>query len=210
MLLLKKKKVILWDFDGVLMNSMPVRDNGFREVLKNYPVDEVDLLMEYHSANGGLSRYVKFRYFFEIIRQESITNHEVDALAKEFSLIMKKQLISSKLLIRDSLDFVIAHKNDFEMHIVSGSDQEELRYLCEKMNIDIFFITINGSPVAKKELVNQLLSEKNYSPDDCVLIGDSINDFDAAEYNGIDFIGYNNPELLKFESYIDKFSEICV
>ena len=29
------KKTILWDFDGVILDSMEVRDFGFREIFKN-------------------------------------------------------------------------------------------------------------------------------------------------------------------------------
>lgn len=57
-------EIIFWDFDGVIMDSMKVRDEGFKIVLKDYPSDQVEKLMEFHRNNGGLSRYVKFRYFF--------------------------------------------------------------------------------------------------------------------------------------------------
>ena len=49
------------------MDSNAVRDRGFKEVLNGYPENEVDALMTFHQDNGGLSRYVKFRYFFEVI-----------------------------------------------------------------------------------------------------------------------------------------------
>lgn len=65
-------KTIFWDFDGVLMNSNAVRDKGFELVLADYPKDQVKQLMDFHQANGGLSRYVKFRYFFENIKFKSI------------------------------------------------------------------------------------------------------------------------------------------
>ncbi len=77
-------KTILWDFDGVIMDSMPVRDKGFEIVLKNYPQEQVALLMEYHRNNGGLSRYNKFRYFFEEILKETITESEIKVFAEEF------------------------------------------------------------------------------------------------------------------------------
>ena len=61
-------KIIFWDFDGVILNSNKVRDSGFEIVLKDFPKNQVELLLNYHRQNGGLSRYVKFRYFFEVIR----------------------------------------------------------------------------------------------------------------------------------------------
>lgn len=85
MISLKNKKNIFWDFDGVLMDSMPVRNKGFELVLKDYPEEQVQELMAFHLKNGGLSRYVKFRYFFEEIRKETISEDEVSIWASKFS-----------------------------------------------------------------------------------------------------------------------------
>jgi len=110
--MLAKYKVLLWDFDGVIMDSMPVRSLGFSETLKDYPQEQVDELLAYHNRNGGLSRYVKFRYFFETIRKESITDEQVKILSQSFSEIMLAMLMNEKLLIADSVSFIRRHHKD--------------------------------------------------------------------------------------------------
>ena len=203
---LKAKKNIFWDFDGVLMDSMPVRNRGFELVLKDYPKDQVKKLMKFHLENGGLSRYVKFRYFFEEIRNEIISEVQVNIWASKFSEVMKRELLDKTLLIEDSCDFVKANKDNFEMHIVSGSDQKELRFLCKELGLSPFFLSINGSPTPKKKLVEYLIKQFNYKNEDAVLIGDSINDYEAAKNNDIEFFGYNNSSLRKLDAgYIEKF-----
>ncbi len=82
-----------------------------------------------------------------------------------------------------------------KFHIVSGSDQNELRYLCKALKIDDYFVSIHGSPTPKKELVANLLNQHNYPIAECVLIGDSMNDYEAAVHNKIEFWGYNNEKL---------------
>lgn len=190
-------KTILWDFDGVIMDSMPVRDKGFEIVLQKYPQEQVSLLMNYHQKNGGLSRYHKFRYFFEEIRKESITDDEILALAEQFSAVMLENLLDENLLIQDSLNFIKDNHKKYNMHVVSGSDGNELRYICEKLGLSKYFISIHGSPTQKKELVEKLLAESAYKKEDTCLIGDSYNDLEAAEVNEIVFIGYNNKKLLE-------------
>jgi len=203
---LNKYKNILWDFDGVLMDSMPVRNKGFEIVLKEYPEKEVEKLMDFHLSNGGLSRYVKFRYFFETIRNESVSDSEIDHWAGKFSDIMKKELCDHHLLIDDSIEFVKKNWRNFNMHIVSGSDQSELRFLCKELDIASFFSSINGSPTPKKQLVETLLKDSSFKNKETVLIGDSMNDFDAAKHNSIHFLGFNNPALKELKSgYIEKF-----
>lgn len=197
---------ILWDFDGVLMDSMPVRDDGFLKVLKKYPKEQVDLLMAFHQANGGLSRYVKFRYFFETIRKESISVEKVQELANEFSKVMLKSLHNPSLLIDDSVDFVKNNYNKIPMHIVSGSDGDELRFLCQQTKIDTYFKSIHGSPTSKKELVHNVLQYYKYNASKVVLIGDSINDYEAAQVNNVSFCGYNNKLLDNGGLYVNSFN----
>ena len=61
----KLPEAILFDFDGVLVDSMHIRDLGYREIFKDFSLDLVNQLIKYHRINGGLSRYVKIRYFYE-------------------------------------------------------------------------------------------------------------------------------------------------
>lgn len=204
--MLKNYKVILWDFDGVIMDSNAVRDIGFEKVLANYPKESIEELMKFHHQNGGLSRYVKFRYFFEEILKQEITEEKIQELASSFSVIMKSLLVNPQLLIEDSLNFIKSNYQNYNMHIVSGSDQNELRFLCSEMKLSQYFKSIHGSPTAKKDLVKQVLEINNYKKDNSILIGDSINDYEAAINNGIDFMGYNNLTLKKVQSnYIDNF-----
>lgn len=201
-------KVVVWDFDGVLMDSMPVRSRGFELVLASYPKQEIQELLNYHNQNGGLSRYVKFRYFFEEIRREKVSDTEVDGLASSFSGIMRAQLNNRDLLIQDSMTFVQAMHEDFRMHIASGSDENELRYLCKELDISRYFVSIHGSPKPKRRILADLLEANGYRVKDVVLVGDSTNDADAAFANAVDFVGYNNKSLQGIGvGYIDSFSD---
>lgn len=200
--------VILWDFDGVILDSMGVRDLGFEIVLKDFPNDQVDELMKYHRANGGLSRYVKFRYFFETIRGEKITKQRLSELAQQFSEVMLRELPKTEHIIPQTLAFIQEqHQKGKEQHIVSGSDQIELRILCQKLGLSPYFQSIQGSPAPKSELVANILKNQSRLASEYCLIGDSHNDYDAARVNGIDFLGFNNESLVGLEGakYIKTF-----
>ena len=197
---INKKKLIknvLWDFDGVILNSMEIRDWGFKEIFKDFKKVEVEKLIDYHNLNGGLSRYVKIRYFYEKVLRIDVTEEEVMKYANIFSILMKKELVNKKYIIQDSLKFIKDNYKKYCFHIVSGSDQDELRYLCKELNIAKYFLSINGSPTPKNKLVKDLLFKEGYDIDSTCLIGDSINDFEAAKKNRILFMGFNNWEIEK-------------
>ena len=202
------KKVLFWDFDGVIIHSDAIRESGFRTVLMNYPKDQVDQLIDFHKQNGGLSRYVKLRHFFNVIREVDINENEINRLASSFSEIMLRLLKNKSLLINETLHFIKINHSKYNMHIVSGSDQTELRTLCSDLDLTPFFISIYGSPTPKSELVRDLILNHNYSTKSCLLIGDSINDYEAAKENKIDFMAYNNEQLNRYSTYNLSFNPI--
>ncbi|WP_026452242.1 HAD family hydrolase [Aequorivita capsosiphonis] len=202
-------RVILWDFDGVIMDSMPIRDSGFEQVLKDYPTEQVARLLRFHRAQGGLSRFVKFRHFFEDIRGETVSEKQVQELAIRFSKIMLENLINPKYLIEESLNFIKENFQNQKFHIVSGSDEKELNKICSGLNIRSYFKTIKGSPTPKNKLVADIIKKYEYKNKDVCLIGDSINDLEAAQGNDIAFFGFNNPDLKeKSDNYIDSFNSL--
>lgn len=191
--------VIFWDFDGVLMNSNEIRDRGFELVLADFPDHEIEQLLSFHQANGGLSRYVKFRYFFEEVRgEESVTDEKIQLWADRFSEIMLQRLKDPELLIEETVTFVRREHGHFNMHVVSGSDGEELREICESVGLSRYFRSIHGSPTPKTELVSNLMTNHEYDPEEALLIGDSINDYEAAVDNNIKFMGFGNEEVKKY------------
>ena len=81
---MSRVKGILFDFDGVIIESNSVREYGFRKSLEAYPNDLVEDLVNYHNANGGLSRYHKYEYFFTQILRQKAKEGQVMELANAF------------------------------------------------------------------------------------------------------------------------------
>jgi len=206
---LKKYKTIFWDFDGVILDSDEVRTEGFRDIFQDFNNQQVELIVEYHKQNGGLSRYQKIDFFFDKILKKKISKDEKSKYAKAYSNFCFDKLCKPNLLIQDSIRFIVKNFRNFNFHIVSASDQLELRNVCNKLGIEKYFISIMGSPINKKTNIQNLISKNRYSKIECCLIGDSFNDKESAEENSIDFIGYNNLNLLRSTSqYVFSFTNL--
>jgi phosphoglycolate phosphatase-like HAD superfamily hydrolase len=205
----KLPEAILFDFDGVLVDSMHIRDLGYREIFKEFPLDLVNQLIKYHRINGGLSRYVKIRYFYEKLLGREISGNKVDQLAEQFSAIMRPKLKDRSIIINEALSFVKRCYKKIPLHIVSGSEQDELRCVCEFIEIGSYFLTIEGSPTSKNDLVSSILSSYGYESEKTILIGDTINDYDAAKSNKVIFYAYNNRSIKDLcDRYIYSFDEV--
>ena len=83
-----KYQYIIFDFDGVLVESNEIRFNGFRKLFREYPKGQVEQLVNYSKANGGVSRpYIpqtralRLRLLSEIMRniypQDSLNLKEI-------------------------------------------------------------------------------------------------------------------------------------
>ena len=189
-------RTIIWDFDGVIVESNAIREQGFIKVLSAFKPQEIDALLDFHRKNGGLSRYVKFRYFFESVLDKGVTDQEVQDYAEKFSRIMRQLMTNREILIEETTAFIQRNDQTYNFHIASGSDQDELRYLCSQLEIAQYFRSINGSPKPKNEIVRDLLLLNEYEPSTTLLIGDAINDYEAAKVNGISFMAYNGSDAL--------------
>ena len=183
-----KYRHIIFDFDGVLVESNEIRFNGFRKLFKNYPQGEVEKLVGYAKTNGGVSRYKKIEYFFNEIRREPISEESVNQWAAQFSTLVEQDIVEAKP-VEGSLKFLEDYFSHFDFAIVSGSEQAELRRICEKRKINHFFKMILGSPVEKKDNIASLLSDLNWQHNESLYVGDSNNDLDAAKANDLDFVG---------------------
>jgi len=202
-------KILFFDFDGVILDSLPIRDFGFREIFKAFPKKAVDCLLKYHQENGGISRFFKIRYFFEKILNTPVSEDEIQNYASRFSKIMKKKLCDRSLLIQDSLQFIKKNHQKYPCHVISGSENNELNFLCQQLDINTYFRSIHGSPTPKIELVGHVLAQNHYNHNDVFYIGDSTNDYDAAIHNHIQFIGYNNLSLEKLDTlYLKSLSNL--
>jgi len=206
--MLNKYSTIFWDFDGVILNSDKVRTEGFKYVFDSYSKKEIDMLINYHIINGGLSRYEKIEYFSQKILDKRLNDEEKKQYAQLYGNYCRERLCNKNLLIRSSINFIKENHKNFNFHLVSASDEKELIYLCSNLDIKKYFKSISGSPVNKIENIKRLLKSNNYIESKCCLIGDSINDKVAAIENSISFFGFNNKKLIKDSEYIYTFKSL--
>ena len=204
--MISKFKIILWDFDGVIFDGMKIKADGFRELFGSYENKYIDKFIEYHYTHGGVPRFQKIEYFYKKILHKDISHDEVNIFAKRFANIIDRKLYNRDNLIEDSIKFIKNNYKKYNFHITSGAEHNELNRICKHFNLSKYFITIEGSLPTKDIIIKDILQKYNYKKEETILIGDSITDYEASRVNGINFAGYNNADLKKF-NYIKCFNE---
>jgi phosphoglycolate phosphatase-like HAD superfamily hydrolase len=179
-------KSVVFDFDGVILNSNSLKTEAYKYAVQDYGIDYVNDFVCFHKKNGGMSRYEKFKYFLSEMAPENIPNLTIENLLSCFSCFIDKKIDSCELV--DGLDAIRMQYQSAKWLIVSGSDQAELRAYAKRRNIDKYFDGgIYGSPDDKRKNIIQAL-DSGIIKFPAALIGDSKLDHQVAKEFNLDFI----------------------
>ena len=186
---LRKYNTLIFDCDGVILNSNDIKTKAFIKTLSTYSNDLIEEFISYHKANGGVSRYKKIKYFLNVLAPKyNYLNQDknYEKLISIYSDICKNSLLLTEEA--SGLDCLKSKTINKRWLVVSGGDQSELREVFLKKNISKYFDGgIFGSPDKKEKIINREIKNNNIIKP-ALFLGDSKHDFYAAKENHIDFI----------------------
>ncbi len=186
-------KAIIFDFDGVILESAIIKTKAFETIVEGYPEEQADAFVKYHMTHMGISRHVKFRYFIEEILKEEYTDEKEKELADTFERIVYEKVMKCAF-VPGAKDFLEHNYQKYDFYIASGTPDEEMHRIAAGRNLSKYFKEIYGTPLKKKEIINIIIKKYGYSREEVIFVGDAETDLNAATDTGIGFIGRNTPE----------------
>ncbi len=175
----------IFDCDGVLLDSNPVKAEAFYRAALPYGADVASAIREYHMANGGITRFRKFRYVFEVLLGRTEYEADYEAMVRDFSRYSREGLMACAPVagVRKYLESL---PTDAKKFVISGAEEEELRWCLEHHGLASFFDGIFGSPRSKPEVLQGLKDTGDWASP-AVYFGDSRYDFESSTAAGCDF-----------------------
>jgi len=177
---------IIFDFDGVILESVPVKTEAFRQIFAFSP-DHIDEIVRFHQENGGMSRFDKFRHIYQNILHEPLSNAQFKLLSDRFSLLVENGVIDAPF-VDGAAELLQTISNKYSLYIVSATPQDELIRIAQTRKISEFFRGIFGSPLKKRDHILRIIQENRFDPNKVLFIGDAVNDWEAALSCGAKFI----------------------
>ena len=86
---------LIFDFDGVIADSVDIKTKAFAEIYQEYG-DDVVRKVVFHHLNNGMSRFRKFKFYHEQFLGKRITHPEIIILANRFSSLVVNKVIAAK------------------------------------------------------------------------------------------------------------------
>lgn len=181
-------KCIMFDFDGVIAESVHVKTQAFYQMYLPYGEKIANTVRDYHLSHGGISRVEKFKYYEHNLLDKKHSDINIDNLCDEFSKLVLKKVIESPFVsgVMECLEFL--KQKEVPLWIISGTPQDELRYIVEKKGLRHFFEDVYGSPTTKTQWINKILKDRGYQPKECLFLGDATTDYDAAKETNLHFL----------------------
>lgn len=177
---------LVFDCDGVILNSNRIKTEAFGHVAMQFGAAAAEQLVRFHVQHGGISRYRKFEYLLVNILKRTPDPSEIKRLALEYGQHVCEQLLLCPLTPGlKALREATPHAN---WMVVSGGDQEELRYVFAERDLaSMFDRGIHGSPATKDEILSRDITSGHLKLP-ALFLGDSRYDHEAATRAGLDFI----------------------
>lgn len=185
---MKRVDAVIFDFDGVLVESVDVKTQAFAEMYKQYGPKIVEQVVAYHREHGGVSRYEKFRYYQETLLGKSLSSSEDIMLGVTFSNMVKDAVVTSPW-VPGAYEFLSKYHQKIALFVASGTPEEEMEEIIERRGMTRFFVSIHGSPEKKDNIIKNICKRHGFESRDVLMVGDAITDYAGALASGVRFIG---------------------
>ena len=88
-------RAIVFDFDGVLAESVEVKTRAFARLFANETPEAVERIVAYHRQNGGISRFEKFLTIYREILKRPLTEQMFQSLCEQFSQLVVEEVVAA-------------------------------------------------------------------------------------------------------------------
>ena len=198
-----KKKIILFDLDGVIIDSKSNMRHSWNYVRKKYRIS--NSFGEYFSFIG-----VDFQ---NILKKMKIYNNK-DKIEKDYIIESQKNITKIKLFASVKKVLLVLRKKGIKIGIVTSKDHERTKNILQKFNLKFDVIRCANQNYKSKPNPHKILSaikKLKRLKTETLYIGDMTVDKLTAKKARVDYIHANygySPKKISHKFSIDKFSEI--
>lgn len=181
-------KIIFFDFDGVLVESVEIKNHAFRDLYVEHGGDVVKKVLAYHTEHGGISRVVKIRQCHLAFLGIDLTDEGLNTLAARFAEAVE-DLVTACPSVEGAMEMLTAVRKGRWLYIVSCTPEDELQRIVARRGMSPYFHGVFGSPRRKEEIIEAVLARHDVAPGETLFVGDAMTDYWAARNTEVPFVG---------------------
>lgn len=180
--------VLALDFDGVVVESVELKNRAFGELFRDTHPDKVEEVVAFQIANVGLSRFEKFPRIYEEILGAPFPDGESERLDAALTALVYEGVVACAF-VPGARELIERRAAELPVYVASATPEEEVRSLVEARGLAPFVRAAYGSPTRKADGLRRIAAEAGCAPADVLFVGDSASDQRAARESGVRFVG---------------------
>ena len=190
--LLTRARLVFWDFDGVVKESVGVKTEAFMALFAPFGEDVAARVRAHHLANGGMSRLEKMPVYLEWAGQP-VTAATIDACCRQFSELVLRSVVAAPW-VPGVNQYLRNNRHGQQFVMVSATPQQEIEETLIAIDLDHCFSDVFGAPTRKDNAIRRVLFSQGLPDSACLMVGDATADLDAARRNGVPFLLRRHPD----------------
>lgn len=180
-------KSIVFDFDGVILESMDIKTRAFAKLFADCP-EHVDKIVKLHIEKGGISRFEKFNIIYRDFLKKQLDEAELARLGQRFSDLVLEEVLHCPF-VSGAQEFLEEYSFGYTLFVASGTPETELVDIVKRRGLDQYFRGVYGSPKTKADIIRGIMANNHLQRTEVVFIGDALSDYQASREVSVNFVG---------------------
>lgn len=204
-------KWVIFDMDGVIVDSEPLHMEAERKVFKKLGVE---VSQEMHSTFVGISSQLMWQKIITHFKLDIDTRDLVELQQKNYTEILKSVVTLKPITgVTELLQSLI--NEGIKLAVASSSTHRQISFFLNRFGFENWFkIKVSSDDVTNgkphPDIFQKTAVLAGVNPSDCLVIEDSKNGVEAALKAGMKCIGFQNPysgnqDLSKADKTIHRF-----
>ncbi len=191
-------KVIVFDFDGTLIDSNQLKYDAF---FKLFPFDAPpkNIIEEVLGEFLEESRYVILREILKRVDTETINENELDNRVQELATEYNDLVLDGAKRCREkpgAKEVLELFSKRYKLYLNSTTPEASLKDIVTYRKWEDYFCDIFGYPNDKASVLFGIIERESISPDELLVVGDGKSDKDSANSVKCEFFQINKDSTL--------------
>lgn len=207
-------KAVLFDMDGVIVNTEPLHHKAYYKMFKEFNIEVSDVM--YRSFTGQSTKNICNRLCAHFGLNDDPLKLELSKRQHFFDMFDTDESLE---LLDGVLDLIKDyHSNNVTLVLASSASMGTIDRVFNRFNLNRYFVAkLSGADLKDSkphpEIFLKAAEASGHSPKHCLVIEDSTNGIQAAKSAGIFCVGYDshhskNQDYSKADMVVSDFKEI--
>lgn len=180
-------EVLVLDFDGVIVESVELKDRAFGELFRETHPERVEDVVRFQAQIAGRSRYERFPLIYEYLGLP-FREGESERLDRRLSELLF-EAVATCPLVAGARELLERRSREAPIYVASATPEAEVRKLIETRGLAPYIRAAYGAPSRKANNLRRIAAETGVNPIRLLFVGDSATDLSAADEAGVRFVG---------------------